>query len=825
MKNFDFKKDLLPHIIALAALFIILSAFFAPVYSGKTLRQSDIVQHKGASKAIVDYREKNGEEPLWTNSLFGGMPAFMVSTNHTGEFFTKVFKNIRNTLPQHINLLFFGGVCFYIFMIIAGFTPTIAFSASISFLFSAYTLVTLEAGHNSKIETLSFIPLVLAGIYLVFNKRYLMGAVILVIATSMLVNSGHYQIMFYAFLAVAIASLYYIVNIIKNKDFAGLGKIIGVFAIAILIAIGNNFSKLFTSLDYLQNHSTRGKKELVDNKKGSTKSSAMDYDYAFSWSYGVLESSTWVIPYYYGGASSEDVGKNSETYKVLKKNNVPAAQAKNFVSNLPTYWGDQPFTSGPTYFGAVIFLFFILSFFLWDNKLKWYILSSIVFIWFLSLGKNFSSLNYFLFDNLPGMNKFRAVMMASSIAHIFYILMAMIGVYQVFKKENLDNGLLMKGIGGSLGFIILLILIGLSQDFSGAVDAQLANQPGWILDAIREDRKGMLLSDSFRTIIFIVLGAVAVFLKKSNKMNPQQFSIAITLLILVDLWGVSKRYINEDNFSKSIKAEAFKTSKADEFILRDNSNYRVFNIASNTFNENNTSYVHQSIGGYRPTKMQRYQDIIERRLQGEKQMLIGALKQTQNIDALSQQIFPKMTVTNMLNGKYLIYNPNAQPLVNNSALGNAWFVKNIKKVNSPNEEIDALNTINPKETAVIDVSNFDVSKENFTGSGTIKLIDWDLNYLKYEYNSTDDAFIVFSENYYNNGWIVTLDGNEIDHVRVNYILRGLEAKKGKHTLEFKYKPDNYYTNNRIASISSVLSFILIGAGLFIGFKNRKEDDE
>lgn len=803
MKNIDFKKLILPHLIALSALFIVLSVFFAPVYSGKTLVQNDIIQHSGASKAIQDYREEHGEEPLWTNSLFGGMPAFMVSTRHTGEIFTKTIHSIKQVLPKHINLLFVGGVSFYILMIVCGFTPTIAFSASLSFIFSAYTLVTLEAGHNSKIETLAFGPLVLAGLYLVFNKSYLKGGILSLIGTTMFLNSGHYQIMFYLFIGVAITSLYFIIKLIKEKDFLSIGKMFGVFVLVLLFSLGNNFSRLFTSLDYVQNHSTRGKKELVDNKKGTTESSAMDYDYAFSWSYGILESATLVIPYYYGGSSREDLGKNSETYKALKQNNVPASQAKNFVANLPTYWGNQPFTSGPTYFGALIFLFFILAFILWDSKLKWYLLGAIVFTWFLSLGKNFSTLNYLLFDNLPGMNKFRAVAMASSVTQIFVVIVAMMGIYQVYKNENLDNTQLIKGIGISLGSIVLLMIIGISQDFSGAVDAQLASQPGWILDAIREDRKGLLLSDSFRTIVFIILGAIAIFLKKTNKFSPQQFTIIIAALILFDLWGVSKRYINEDNFSKSIKEEAFKITPADEVILQDKDNFRVFNVSTNTFNENNTSYLHQSVGGYRPAKMQRYQDIIERHLSKN-----------------------NMKVVDMLNTRYVIRGKQAKDVVRNpNALGNAWFVKNIKSVNNPNEEIDALKDFTPKNEAIIDISKFKPSKESYNGDGTVKLIDWDLNYLKYEYDASDDAFMVFSENYYSNGWISTIDGEEKDHVRVNYILRGMEVPQGKHVIEFKFRPENYYTNNKIATASSVFSFIIIGVALFFGFKNKENENE
>ena len=798
MKKIDFKNIILPHIIALTVLFSILSVFFAPVYSGKTLVQNDIIQHTGAAKAINDFRDKHGEEPLWTNSLFGGMPAFMVSTRHTGEIFTSLIHTFRRALPEHINLLFIGGISFYILMIVAGFTPTISLTASISFIFSAYTLVSLEAGHNGKIETLAYSPLVLAGIYLVLKKDFIKGFIISLIGTTMFINSGHYQIMYYLFLGVGISSVYFIVKYIQDKDLISIGKIMGVFAIVILIAIGNNYSKLFTSLDYIQNHSTRGKKELKDNKEGATDEAAMDYDYAFAWSYGILESATLVIPYYYGGSSREDLGTKSATYEALKSNNVPSSQAKNFVANLPTYWGEQPFTSGPTYFGAVIILFFILAFVLWNSKLKWYLLGAIIFTWFLSLGKNLSSFNYFLFDNLPGMNKFRAVAMATSVTQLFVVIVAMTGIYLVYKNDEIDIKKVFKGIGISIGGVILLVLIGISQDFSGVVDAQLANQPGWILDAIREDRKNLLLSDAFRTLIFMALASIVIFLKFNKKITSSQFSIAILVFILIDLWGVSKRYINEDNFSKNTKESAFKITPADELILQDKDNFRVFNVSTNTFNENNTSYLHQSVGGYRPAKMQRYQDIIERHLSKN-----------------------NMKVVDMLNTRYIIRGSQAKDVVKNpNALGNAWFIQNINSVNTPNEEIDALNKFNPKDEAIVDLSRFNISNQNFNGKGNIKLVDWDLNYLKYEYDASDDAFVVFSENYYDNGWVSTVDGNEKEHIRVNYILRGMEVPKGKHSIEFKFEPQNYYTNNKIASISSIISFLLIGFVAFIGLRKK-----
>ena len=824
----DFKKDILPHIIAVGFIFVLFSIFFSPIYSGKQLVQGDIINSRGATQAITEHYEKYGERTLWTNSLFGGMPTFMVGTHHYGQLINNGFQKIMGILPHPINTFCLGAISFYILLLSMGASIPIAVLGAVGFSFSSYELITIEAGHNSKVYTTFLLPLLIAGVFMVYKEKYIKGVALSALSAALLIAGGHYQIIYYCTFGLVAISIYYIITDFKAGKTPVLAKKIGFIIIAAIIGIGANAGKLLCDFEYIPN-STRGKKELTDNKAGSKADAAMDYDYAFSWSQGILETSTILIPYYYGGSSNQKLDKKSSIYQAVKQNTRDNAQAKSISENAPLYWGNQPFTSGPVYFGAVFCFLFVLALYSWDSKLKYILIGNVVFLTMIAWGGNFKMLNYFLFDYFPGMNKFRAVAMALSVAQLFFTIIAAMGVHHFIEsvEESKKQKLLFKSAGITLGITALLIIIGVSQNFIGSVDQQLSKWPAWLVDALHEDRKALLISDGIRSIILIAIGTIILYLIHLKKLTYQMGTGALIVICLFDLWSVNKRYVYEDKFKKKAIESNFSASAASEFILKDKDYNRVFNISSNTFNENITSYYHNSVGGYRPAKMQRYQDLIERRLNPEKGILVNALKQTQNEAAFNAQLFPKLSTLNMLNTKYIIYNPNAKPLINNSALGNAWFVNTVNSVTNANEEMDFISQkdFDPSKTAVVNKEQFDVSKESFSGTGNIKLTEYRADLLTYEVDASDNSFIVFSDVFYPNGWNVTIDDKPAEFVRANYILRGLEVPKGKHTISCSFKPSVYATGNTISLIASVALLLLIGFGIFMEMKRAKKMED
>lgn len=824
----NFKKDALPHVLAIAFILVLYSIFFSPVYSGKQLVQGDIINSRGAVQAINEHYIKHGERTLWTNSLFGGMPTYMVSTIYYGQIIHNGFQEIISILPHPINTFCLGAIAFYILLLSMGTSIPIAILGAIGFSFTSYELVTIEAGHNSKVYTTFMLPFLLSGVLLVFQKKYIKGLVICALSSSLLITGNHYQIIYYFVFGLVAIGVYYVIIDLKNNNINELIKKIGVLVIAALIGIGSNAGKLLCDFDYIPN-STRGKKELVDNKAaGSKADAAMGYDYAFAWSQGKLETATLLIPFYYGGSSVQKLDKKSNVYKAVKENTRDNAQAKSISQSAPLYWGQQPGTSGPIYFGAVFCFLFVLALFSWKNNLKYVMIGVVLFLTMIAWGGNFKILNYFLFDYFPGMNKFRAVAMALSVAQLFFMIIAAMGVHQFVESTSDDKQkILFKSAGITLGITALLIMIGLSQSFSGPIDAKLSQWPVWLKEALFEDRKALLISDGLRSMVMIAIGATILYLLHVKKLTYQIGMGALILISLSDLWVVNKRYVYEDKFKKKVYETSFKATPASEFILQDKDYNRVFNVSSNTFNENITSYYHNSVGGYRPAKMQRYQDLAENRLYQEKQILTNALKQTQNETAFNKQLFPNMNTLNMLNTKYIIYNPNAKPLINQSALGNAWFVKDVAEVNTANEEMDYIKVKewNPSQSAVINKEQYSVSQKAFAGTGEIKLTNYKADEMTYEVTASDKSFIVFSDIFYPNGWNVTIDDQDAEFVRTNYVLRGLEVPKGKHTIKCEFKPSVYTTGNSISMVSSIGLLLLIGFGIFKSFKGTAEPED
>lgn len=784
-------KKLTPHIIAVLIFLLLTCVYMMPLFSGKDLSQHDIAQWTGMSKEIVDFRNTYHTEPLWTGSMFSGMPAYQVSALYPANLIEYVSELLFFFLPPPASYIFCAFVAFYLLLIALRVDYRLSIAGAVAFALSSYNMVILVAGHNSKAHAIALMPLVIAGILLTLQKRFLFGGAVTALGLSLQVYANHLQITYYLALCILVLMLAFFIQSIIGKTLADFFKASVVLIVAVIFAILPNITSLMVTEEYGK-YSTRSQSELTE-KKSST---GLDKDYAFSYSYGISETFTLLIPKFHGGASVSDVGENSATYKALTENNVPRQQAKEFVQSAPLYWGNMMSTSGPPYVGALICFFFVLGLFVINGAEKWWLLGATIFSFLLSWGEYALWFNDFMFYHFPAYNKFRAVSMALTIAQFTIPLFAILAAHKIFSGKPDFNSYkkpLLYSLYITGGFCLLFSLMpGIAGSFIGKADKQL-EQYEWLLTAIREDRANALRMDAFRSLFFIGVAFSAAWFYLKSKLKLNYALIGLVVFITLDLWTVGKRYLNNDSFVEKSKTEKpFPKTAADEQILADKSlSYRVANFTVSTFNDAGTSYWHKSIGGYHGAKLKRYQELIEFQISKNNQ-----------------------DVLNMLNTKYFIVpDNNKQPVAqfNPVACGNAWFVKEIKMVADADAELKSLDKFSPKETVFIDKRFEDYLKGfnmQFDSSATINLTDYKANYLSYQSNSATEQFAVLSEVYYPKGWNAYLDGKLVEHVRVNYVLRGMRVPAGNHKIEFKFEPATYYTGEKIAFASSATLILL-----------------
>lgn len=809
-----------PTITAVASaiiIFLLISIIYMfPALEGKNIRQQDVVQYKGMSKELVDYREATGEEALWTNSTFSGMPGYMISTkykNNVLRVFHKIFI-LNNWRP----------ICFIFLYLIGAYISLLAFRVdkwlsivgAIAYAFSSYFFVIIEVGHISKVLALGYLPPIVAGVHLAFQKKYLLGSVIMGLFLSLQLLVVHLQITYYTLIITLFYGLFELIYSIREKRMKSFAIAAITLSIAAILAVASNFSNIWVSYEYGK-YTIRGKSDLTLDAENQT--SGLDKDYATQWSYGVDETLTLLIPNFMGGSSGNPIPEKSKTFELLKKIQG-AAQARKSIRQMPTYWGDQPVTSGPVYVGALMIFLFVLGLYLVKGKLKWWLVSVTVISILLAWGRNFPGLTNFFLDYVPGYNKFRTVAMILVIAEFSIPLLGILAVNKIL-KDKIDKKLLQKYIlrsfyitGGICLFFILFA--GSLFSFQASIDQQYLDQGATdFVNALQADRLMLLRRDAFRSLIFAALGALVLYLYIQDKLKTAYMIAGLGLIILIDMWGVNKRYLNSDNFvSNREYKNPITKSKADEFILRDTDpNYRVLNLSVSPFQDATTSYYHKSLGGYHGAKIRRYQELFDFRIVPELQMVIGGLQQ--NSLALADSALTQCNALNMLNTRYFIYNPEAPPLFNRSSLGNAWFVSSVEWVENADDEIALLADVNPATTAVIDtkftdeLDGFIPSQHN--GSSFISLTDYAPNKLSYRSSSDSKQLAVFSEIYYPKGWEVTIDGEPASYFRVNYVLRAMLVPEGKHNIEFEFRPASYYTGEKIALAgSSILLLLLLG---------------
>ncbi|MEO5571699.1 MAG: YfhO family protein [Bacteroidia bacterium] len=803
--KFDFKK-FLPHLIAVGCFLAITLVYFSPLLSGNQVQQHDIAQWTGASKEISDFRAKYHTEPLWTNSMFCGMPAYQISVEYPANLIKYVNDVLFLWLPAPACYIFLMLLGFYLLLLALKTDYRLSIAGAIAFAFSSYHFIIIVAGHNSKAHAISLIPLVFAGILMVFRGRYRLGGAIAAVALAIEISANHLQITYYLFIAILILIICELINAALKKSFPDFIKSSAVLGMAALLAVLPNITNLWATYEYGKN-STRSQSELTEKKV----STGLDKDYALEYSYGISETFTLLIPRFKGGASGEELGTSSATYKALKNNNVPEQQARGFIANVPLYFGDMRMTSGPPYAGAIMVFLFVLGMFVVKGEIKWWLLGATLLSIVLAWGQNdFTHLTDFFFDHFPGYNKFRAVSMILIVAEFCIPLLGILA-FKKMTDGSLKKDDAIKYLKWSLyivgGFCLIFVLLpGMFSDFTAKADESLKDY-SWLLTAIRDDRADAVRMDALRSLFFIFATSVLIwaFLKNKIKQISNVYFI-LALLALVDMWPVSKRYLNDSNFVKKSKAEQpFQPTQADLQIQQDpDPDYRVMNTTVSTFNDASTSYYHKSIGGYHGAKLKRYQELVENQISKNNQ-----------------------SVMNMLNTKYFIFEPKQgeAPIaqLNPAACGSVWFVKEFKMVANADSEINALSKFDPKQTVFIDerfkeyMSGFNL---NYDSTATIKLLSYLPNDLNYESKSNAEQFAVFSEIYYDKGWNAYIDGKLTSHIRVNYVLRGMRVPPGNHKIEFKFEPVVYATGEKISMISSALLILLFVGAVVMEIKKK-----
>lgn len=805
-------KKFLPHLIAVGVIVVVMLAYFSPLMSGKVLKQHDVMQWKASYEEIAKFEKESGERTFWTNSMFSGMPTYLIGASYYYNTSNDVYRFINKVLGNPLETIFLLYICFYILLVTFEVSPWFAIAGALAFTFSTFNFINIDAGHAGKGNAIALVPLVIAGIKITLGNKKLLGGVLTGIALSLQLAAGHLQITYYLVLIIVVWMITEAIMAFKNKTIPNLLKSGAFLIVAAVLGATSNITNLLVTEEYGK-YSIRGTSELTKTAQGTSnennQSSGLDKDYALQWSNGVSEPFTLLIPNFFGGGNTGD----PHTHDIIAKEFKVAGlqQPKQLAEGLPAYFGEQPFTAGPIYYGAIICFLFVLGLFVVKGSEKWWILVISTLAIFLSMGKNFMPLTDIFFYNVPLYNKFRSVTFILAIAQTTFPLLALLAIRDVISgklnKVELKKSLLYSGgiVGGLC--LIFAAIPGLASVDAEPVDSQL-KQYGYPLDVIHAAREKVRQMDALRSFMFIALAFGALWLFISDKLKQQYFALILGALILVDLWGVDKRYLNENDYEKRKKTDAVvEKTQADEIILQDKDpHYRVYNTTQRLDQDALTSYYHKSIGGYHGAKMRRYQELIEFQIARN-----------------------NMEMFNMLNVKYFIVGDslnNLFPQINPNANGNAWFVNNMVLVDNADAEIDSLTNFNSKQTCFIDkrfndqLGGFKIAYDT---TATIKLTKYQPNKLVYESNAAAPQLAVFSEIYYDKGWNAYLDGQLVPHFRCNYVLRGMQIPAGKHTIEYRFEPQAVAKGESITLVSSIL---LYGGALAIAaaaFLRRKKE--
>ena len=787
----QFRKSLI-HLYTAIGFAIVSLIFYSPLLDGKRLFQSDINQYEGMSREITENRDTFSDEIYWIDNAFGGMPTFQLGAKFAYDVLAPIHMLFR-FIPRPAHTLFLYLLTMYILLMVLKIPWRIAVLGSIAFAFSTYLLIILQVGHNTKALAISYIPLVIAGLLLLKQHKLLPGFLVSLVAISLQIRANHYQMTYYMLILLGIYFIVYLVDSYRKKDVKDFITYMSLFFLAGILSLGLNAPNILSTYDYSK-YSTRSQSELKLNPDGSEKeiSTGLDYDYITQYSYGIFESLNLIAPRVQGGASSENVGEDSDLYEFLIDNNVPKPQAQSFIKSVPTYWGSQPILEAPAYIGASIAFLFVLSLFVVKGPFKWWLLISFILSLVLSWGKNFPLLTNLFIDYVPFYNKFRAVSSIQVILEFAVPLLAVIGLNKFLADSDLKNIRRSFAIF-SVPLIILLVVSG-SLSFAGLYDDYYSNGYGQeIFNQIIEERKNIFNKDILRALL---IGGVIFLTLRFSKLIGRNFTfLIVSLIVIVDLYSVNSRYIDKDLFiDKSINT--YQLSEIDNEILLDTLDYRVFNLSTGLSNAS-SSYYHNSLNGYHAAKLRRFQEYYDYLTFHDNEKLF-----------------------NSLNVKYLIGKDDQdqdQLYINPDALGNAWSVDSLLILDNPDELLNKL-----KDT---DISKIALGLKNsipkdlpqtLESKDLIKIekVKNSSSHLTYNYNALSEQLIVFSEIYYPSGWDVFIDGEKSDFFDINYLLRGMLIPEGKHEIDFFFSPEIVKTGINIRIITIIITFSLIAYMLY-----------
>lgn len=809
-KFIESHKNTLWIAVCILAFALITLVYFSPIMQGKRLKQHDIEMYKGMSKEIVDYKAQTGEQSLWTNSMFGGMPAWNIGVPQNSNLMTYINRVLNFGFPHPIGAVFVGMLGFFILLLVLDCKIWVSFIGALAFGFTSYMFIVIGAGHNSKAVAMAYMAPVIAGILLTYKGKYLWGGILTAIALALEIRAGHLQITYYLLLIVVCIIIAELVDAIKEKKYLHFLKASGILIGVAVVAILTCTTTLYANYEFGK-ETMRGKPILTKNVENQT--SGLDRDYVTQWSYGIGETWSLMIPNVKGGATGY-IGNDN---KALDKCDP---RFRSTIAQQNAYWGDQPGTSGPVYVGAIVCFLFILGLFVVEGKYKWILLAATVLSVLLSWGKNFIGFTDFFLDYIPGYNKFRAVSMTLVIAEVCMPLLAFLALAEIFKnpdtlKQNRRYVYISFGITGGLCLLFYIMpqtfFSFLSQSETIQFQQLQSESDGAIYklfaDELAKVRVAIFRADTIRSFFFITIAAALILLNINGKLNVKYMFAGLALFVVVDMYTIDKRYLNNDNFIDKRRVDRpFVMTDADKQILQDKSlDYRVINLTVSTFNDASTSYFHKSVGGYHGAKLRRYQDVIDQ--------------------YLSKHDLNYWKMLNMLNTKYIIYQKDQQRMVskNYEAFGNAWIVGDINWVGTPNEEIDAIADTDVKNVAIVNkefanlVGNFKATP----AEGTIQLVDYKPNELRYTFDSSKDELVVFSEIWTKQGWMMWIDGVESPLLRANYILRAAVVPAGQHEIVMRYEPSIWRIGNTVQFITSLL--ILLGFAIVCYHTFKKRD--
>jgi len=850
-------KKFLPHIIAIVIFLVLTFSFLYPVIQGKTIFGGDTQSYIGMSQEANEYNKTHDEQTLWTDAMFGGMPTYQISMSEPASLVKYIDVSLR-VLPGPTYRVFLYLVGFYILLLAFGVNPWLSIGGAIAFAFGSYNLIIIVAGHNTKAVAIAYMAPIVASVYYAFKdgtwKNRIIGSSLLALFLGLGIYANHVQIIYYTLFIVICFGISELVFAIKQKSCKQFFTTIGFLIIGALLAVGMNATRLITTQEYVK-ATMRGDSNGLTIKGGE--SHGLDKDYITGWSYGIGESMTLLIPNFKGGSSYDKLSQNSATAEKIGQitglnkasSNLSSSQKEHidkmmqrspdsfrpknlaefmYTFNLPLYWGDQPFTSGPVYVGAIICFLFVLGLIIVPARHKWWLLSAAIIGLLLSWGKNFMPLTDFFIDYVPMYNKFRTVSMTLTITCLAMCIMAMLAIKEFFNPDadsarNLKALYISASITGGISLIFWLVP-SLAGSFISQQDAMMTGSYSFLQETLPLDREAMLSSDALRSLIFIAVAALVLFVYAKGKLNVLMAAALLALLFACDMVPVAHRYLNSSNFVDSKQTEKpFAPSFADRAILSDKTlSYRVLDMTVDIFNSSKPAYFHKTIGGYSAVKLRRYQELIDVQLSKELRDFSSKLPQVRSESDLNA-VFANTPIMNMLNTKYVIISGASLPLLNNYAYGNCWLVDSVRIANTPDEEIDLLDDVNLQSTLVVDknlASN--VQNRYFdTADADIQLISYAPNCVEYSFSSSKPQLAVFSEIYYYTGWKAYIGDKEVPFFRADYLLRAMNLESGSYKITFRFEPSSYRYGKIIAIISSILLTLAFCGIIFVSQKSKK----